>query len=122
MHDTPHDLQYAATHLASLSSIADDAIVTCLRERFMTDTIYTSIGSSVLVAVNPHKHATSHADLILQKYATDHRDTAENKTPLPPHIFQLTNNAYHMRCTAQDPSGMDPFFYTSSVVYERCVL
>lgn len=95
----------AVTDLASLSPISDDVIVTCLRERFMTDTIYTSVGSSALVAVNPHKYVPSNADSILQKYAADYRDTSENKTPLPPHIFQLANNAYyHMRRTAQDQS------------------
>ena len=71
----------------------------------MTDTIYTNIGSSALVAVNPHKYVASNADSILQKYAANYRDTTENKTPLPPHIFQLANNAYyHMRRTAQDQS------------------
>jgi len=91
--------------LASLSAISDDVIVTCLRERFMADNIYTSIGSSALVAVNPHKYVASNADSVLQKYAVAYRDTAENKTPLPPHIFQLANNAYyHMRRTAQDQS------------------
>ena len=95
----------AVTDLASLSPIADDVIVTCLRERFMTDTIYTNIGSSALVAVNPHKYVASNADSILQKYAANYRDTTENKTTLPPHIFQLANNAYyHMRRTAQDQS------------------
>ena len=95
----------AVTDLASLSPIADDVIVTCLRERFMTDTIYTNIGSSALVAVNPHKYVASNADSILQKYAANYRDTTENKTTLPPHIFQLANNAYyHMRRTALDQS------------------
>jgi chitin synthase len=93
----------AVSDLASLSSIPDDVIVTCLRERFMSDTIYTSIGSSALVTVNPHKYVASNADSVLQKYATDYRDPAENKAPLPPHIFQLVNNTYyHMRRTAQD--------------------
>ena len=95
----------AVSDLASLSSLSDDVIVTCLRERFMSDTIYTSIGSSALVAVNPHKYVSSNADSVLQKYAADYRDTAENKPSLPPHIFQLANNAYyHMRRTAQDQS------------------
>ncbi|KAI9463117.1 P-loop containing nucleoside triphosphate hydrolase protein, partial [Boletus coccyginus] len=36
---------------------------------------------------------------ILQKYAMSYRNIAENKVPLPSHIFQLANNAYyHMRC------------------------
>ncbi|KAG6380450.1 P-loop containing nucleoside triphosphate hydrolase protein [Boletus reticuloceps] len=95
----------AVNDLASLSAVSDDVIVTCLRERFMLDTIYTNIGSSALVAVNSHKYVASNADSLLQKYAAHYRDTTENKTPLPPHIFQLANNAYyHMRRTTQDQS------------------
>ncbi|KAF8121277.1 P-loop containing nucleoside triphosphate hydrolase protein [Boletus edulis] len=101
----PSSSRLPTTHEASLSVISDDVIVTCLRERFMSDTIYTNIGSSALVAVNPHKYVASNADSLLQKYAAYYRDTTENKTPLPPHIFQLANNAYyHMRRTIQDQS------------------
>ncbi|KAF9225027.1 glycosyltransferase family 2 protein [Gyrodon lividus] len=95
----------AVNDLSSLSPISDDIIVSCLRERFMSDNIYTSIGTSALVAVNPHKYVSSNADSVLQKYAADYRDTSEHKTPLPPHIFQLANHAYyHMRRTTQDQS------------------
>ena len=55
----------AVTNLASLSPISDDVIVTCLHKCFMTDTIYTSIGSSTLVAINPHKYVPSDAGSIL---------------------------------------------------------
>lgn len=89
--------------LASLPTISDDIIVSCLRERFLSDNIYTRIGSSAIVALNPHKYVPSNSDAILHKYAGEYRDTSENKTPLPPHIFQLANNAYyHMRRTTQD--------------------
>ncbi|KAG6369453.1 P-loop containing nucleoside triphosphate hydrolase protein [Boletus reticuloceps] len=71
----------------------------------MSDTIYTNIGSSALVAVNPHKYVASNADSLLQKYTAHYRDTSENKTPLPPRIFQLANNTYyHMKRTTQDQS------------------
>ncbi|KAG6333627.1 hypothetical protein ID866_5463 [Astraeus odoratus] len=95
----------AVTDIASLSPLSDDVIVSCLRERFMSDTIYTRIGSSTLVAVNPHKYVPSNADSVLHKYAAEYRDTSPQKTLLPPHIFQLANNAYyHMRRTTQDQS------------------
>ncbi|KAF8836252.1 glycosyltransferase family 2 protein [Paxillus ammoniavirescens] len=95
----------AVNDLSSLSPVSDDIIVSCLRERFMSENIYTSIGTSSLVAVNPHKYISSNADSVLQKYAADYRDTSEHKTPLSPHIFQLANNAYyHMRRTTQDQS------------------
>ncbi|KAG8895612.1 hypothetical protein FRB99_000429, partial [Tulasnella sp. 403] len=91
--------------LAALSSISDDIIVACLRERFLQDNIYTNLGSSALVAVNPHKYVTSNADSVLMQYCAEYRDTAEEKTYKPPHVFQLASNAYyHMRRTGQDQS------------------
>ncbi|KAJ8083666.1 hypothetical protein PM082_009542 [Marasmius tenuissimus] len=89
--------------LSKLSNISDDVIVACLRERFMTDIIYTNIGSSCLVAFNPHKYVASNADSVLHKYAAEYRNTTLNKELQPPHIFQLANNAYyHMKRTTQD--------------------
>jgi chitin synthase len=100
-----HQRLEAFTDLSMLSQLSDDIIVACLRERFMSDHIYTNIGSSGLVALNPHKYVPSNADSILHKYATEYRDTSEHKELLPPHIFQLANNAYyHMRRTIQDQS------------------
>ena len=98
-----HQRLEAATDLSKLSPISDDIIVACIRERFMTDTIYTSIGPSGLVVLNPHKYISSNADSVLQKYAAEYRDSSGHKEPLPPHIFQMANNAYyHMRRTTQD--------------------
>ena len=69
----------------------------------MSDNIYTKIGSSALVAVNPHKYVPTSADSVLYKYTAEYRDTSGEKESLPPHIFQLANNAYyHMRRTTQD--------------------
>jgi chitin synthase len=100
-----HQRLEAASDLSGLSSISDDLIVSCLRERFMSESIYTNIGTNSLVAVNPHKYVSSNADSVLQKYAAEYRDTSENKSPLSPHIFQLANNAYyHMKRTTQDQS------------------
>ncbi|KAF8905955.1 glycosyltransferase family 2 protein [Gymnopilus junonius] len=98
-----HQRLEAATDLSQLNPISDDIVVACLRERFMTDIIYTSIGTSALVALNPHKYVSSNADSILHKYAAEYRDSLEYKERLPPHVFQLVNNAYyHMRRTTQD--------------------
>lgn len=96
----------AVDDLSQLSSISDDIIVSCIRERFMSDNIYTGVGSHALVAVNPHKYVSSNADSVLQKYATDFRNTTDRReSKLPPHVFQLANNAYfHMRRTSQDQS------------------
>ncbi|KAF9531219.1 glycosyltransferase family 2 protein [Crepidotus variabilis] len=98
-----HQRLEAATDLANLSPISDDIIMACLRERFMSDNIYTNIGTSGLVALNPHKYVEANSDAVLNQYAAEYRNTAEHKERLPPHIFQLANNAYfHMRRTTQD--------------------
>ncbi|TFK32154.1 glycosyltransferase family 2 protein [Crucibulum laeve] len=100
-----HQRLETTTDLSQLSPVSDDIIVACLRERFMADSIYTNIGSSGLVALNPHKYVPSNADSVLYKYAAEHRETSEHKEKLPPHIFQIANNAYyHMRRTTQDQS------------------
>ncbi|KAJ7647442.1 glycosyltransferase family 2 protein [Roridomyces roridus] len=102
---TLHQRLEAVTDLATLSSVSDDVIVACLRERFMADAIYTDLGSSALVALNPHKYVSSSSDSVLYNYAAEYRDTNDQKLPLPPHIFQLANNAYfHMKRTSQDQS------------------
>ncbi|QRV84830.1 chitin synthase [Ceratobasidium sp. AG-Ba] len=89
---------------ALFPSISDDIIVSCLRERFLSDTIYTAVGSHALVALNPHKYVNSVADSVLMQYASEYRNT-DVDVPREPHIFQLANNAYyHMRRTTQDQS------------------
>jgi len=99
-----HQRLEAVNDLISLSPLSDDAIVSCIRERFLSDTIYTGISRSALVAVNPHKFVASNADSVLHKYAAEHRSISDEKD-LPPHIFQLANDAYyHMRRTTQDQS------------------
>ncbi|KAH9045953.1 glycosyltransferase family 2 protein [Lactarius hengduanensis] len=98
-----HQRLEAVNDLVTLSPLSDDTIVSCIRERFLSDTVYTGISKSALVAVNPHKFVPSNADSVLHKYAAEYRSTSEDKEPLPPHIFQLANNAYyHMRRTTQD--------------------
>ena len=100
-----HQRLEAVTDLSTLSPISDDIIVSCLRERFMSDNIYTNVGTSALVAVNPHKYVPTNSDSVMHKYAAEYKDTTDKKDVMPPHIFQLANNAYyHMRRTSQDQS------------------
>ena len=95
----------AEEDLAALPNISEDTIVSTLRERFLTDNIYTALGSNALVALNPHKFIGSNADNALVQYAQEYRDTAEEKTFQTPHIYQLANNAYyHLRRTSRDQS------------------
>ncbi|KAF8345668.1 glycosyltransferase family 2 protein, partial [Amanita rubescens] len=102
----PHQKLEATVDLSQLTAPSTDVIVACLRERFMSDTIYTRIGSCALIALNPHKYVPSNSDSVLNKYAAEYRDTSEGRdkaSQQPPHIFQLSNNAYyHMKRTGQD--------------------
>lgn len=92
--------------LASLQNVTEDMLVACLRDRFLKDSIYTALGSSALVAMNPHKYVSCNSDASLANYAHEYRDTTQPRAALhPPHIFQLANNAYYnMRRTSQDQS------------------
>lgn len=111
-----HQRLEAATDLCSLSPVSDDIIVACLRERFMADSIYTGVGTTGVVSLNPHKYLSSTSDAVLQKYAAAYRNTSEQKEELPPHIFQIANNAYyHMRRTAQDQCIVFRFVVTFSL-------
>ncbi|KZV71243.1 glycosyltransferase family 2 protein [Peniophora sp. CONT] len=100
-----HQRLEAVEDLSQLQGLSDETIVSCLRERFLSDTIYTRIGSAALVAVNPNKYVSSNADSVMHKYAGEYRAAQPDKAPQPPHIFQFANNAYyHMRRTTQDQS------------------
>lgn len=95
--------------LSKLQNLTEDLFVACLRERYLHDHIYTAVGSSAIVHLNPHKYVASNSDAELAAYAHEYRDTSPAKlTSLkPPHIFQLANNAYYnMRRTSQDQSLM----------------
>lgn len=111
-HHIPRDKLDSISDLSSLSlpSITDDTIVAVLRERFMTDNIYTALNSNALVVLNPHKYVQSDSDSVCKRYADEYRDVTlyevqqgGRKEKLPPHVYQLANNAYyHMRRTGQD--------------------
>jgi len=78
--------------LTTLSPLSDDAIISCIRERSLSDTIYMGISRSALVNINPHKFMASNANSALHKYTAEHHSTSNDKEPLPPHIFQLAND------------------------------
>lgn len=107
----PHQQRLEAiTDLTTLSPLSDDAIVSTLRERFLSDQPYTSLGSNTLVAVNPHKYVACNSDSVLQEYAAEYRSTdgqggRAGGKELGPHVFRLANDAYYnMRRTGQDQS------------------
>ncbi|CED82854.1 glycosyltransferase family 2 protein [Phaffia rhodozyma] len=91
--------------LTELVSISEESIVACLRDRYLLDLIYTSLGPSALVAINPHKFINANSDQTLASYSKDYRNTQEMRDILPPHIFGLAGKAYFdMRRTGRDQS------------------
>lgn len=96
-------------NLADLTQLTttptEDSITAALRTRFENDFIYTRINDTVLVSLNPNKdtaHSQSSPD-----YVAEYKEitTQNNMEPLPPHVFQITNQAYlHMRRTGIDQS------------------
>jgi chitin synthase len=113
----------AVQDLTQLESISDDLLVAAIRERFMTDTIYTNIGSNVLVAINPHKYVPANSDSFLHKYAAEYRDTSPLKERLPPHIFQRANDAYYnMRRTNQDQSIIFRYLKVDFAIRQRLLI
>ncbi|OAD77723.1 glycosyltransferase family 2 protein, partial [Phycomyces blakesleeanus NRRL 1555(-)] len=83
--------------LTLVHPINQDTLISTLKIRFDNDIYYTRISDIALVAINSYKSSFT-AD-----YVTEYKDTAEHS--LPPHVFQLTNQAYfHMRRTGIDQS------------------
>lgn len=77
----------------------------CLRDRYLLDILYTSLGPSSLVAINPHKFVNINSDQVLGSYGHDYRNTEETRDHLPPHIFGIAGKAYFdMRRTGRDQS------------------
>ncbi|KAJ1916039.1 hypothetical protein H4219_004006 [Mycoemilia scoparia] len=105
----------AATGVSSLQPNADSPsgsdtpsslgeIATTLSQRYLQAKPYTSVGSRVLISLtNPHTIQSFDA-AAAQSYIDDYRDTSSSSSTqrqeLPPHIFELSQQAYlHMRQT-----------------------
>ena len=85
---TPSHLERAPPHdLVMLPAVNEPMILHALRQRFLNDEIYTSVGS-ILVSVNPFKPLPLYTPSVVHKYS--HRGSTE----LPPHVYALADNAY----------------------------
>ena len=85
------------------AAAADDlgSIASALSERFTKDFIYTRIGQSHLVAVNPWKTLESCADSVVKIYASAFKEGLERD----PHAFELAAHTYYeMMWTKRDQS------------------
>ncbi|TFK68107.1 hypothetical protein BDN72DRAFT_879221 [Pluteus cervinus] len=119
-----HQQLQSQVDLAELDEVTDESIVSCLRERYMSDIIYTRIGPSAIIALNPHKPISS-GDSLSREYISRYyvststtvapetkegvaegiKSDGDGKEVLPPHVYELAVNAYYdMRRTNQDQS------------------
>ncbi|NWT02777.1 MYO9A protein, partial [Mionectes macconnelli] len=77
-----------AGDLAALSELDEAALLSGLRERFLSQHIYTDIGD-ILVAVNPFQPLPLYGREVSERYQSLQTDS------LPPHIFAVAGRAYH---------------------------
>ncbi|TIB82801.1 chitin synthase 8 [Wallemia mellicola] len=88
--------------ISKLRDTSDDAVLSYLRDRFLGDQIYTRLGTSSIVALNPLKYIPLNSDKVLHDYALEYRQTDKHER-LGPHIFQLAADAYYyMRRSSKD--------------------
>ena len=73
--------------LVHMKEVNEATITHCLRERFLKDKIYTSIGD-IIVSINPWKGLPLYTPEIIDKYA--HHDGER----LPPHVFDTARRSY----------------------------
>ncbi|KAJ3039984.1 hypothetical protein HDV00_011539 [Rhizophlyctis rosea] len=91
--------------LVLLGSVRQEDIITNIRERYARNQVFTRIGATTILAVNPVKTLESFSDSTSNQYAEWNKDTSEDKQPLPAHIFDLAASAFnHMLRNQQDQS------------------
>ena len=73
--------------LVHMKEVDEASITHCLRQRFLKDLIYTSIGD-IIVSINPWKRLPLYTPDIIYKYSRS------SGSKLPPHVFDTARNAY----------------------------
>ena len=72
--------------LVHMKEVDEASITHCLRQRFLKDLIYTSIGD-IIVSINPWKRLPLYTPDIIYKYSRS------SGSKLPPHVFDTARNA-----------------------------
>lgn len=75
--------------MVGIQELSEPAILHNLRQRFVTDDIYTYI-SSILVSVNPFKQLSIYSARVMAEYRTGMAARKE----MPPHVYALADNAF----------------------------
>lgn len=90
--------------LVSLGADPKESQITAkLNDRFSKENIYTKIGESILVAVNPYRQLDLNSDESAREYGNAVKDGSDRG----PHIFETAASAYYnMLRSKQDQSIM----------------
>ncbi|ORX93498.1 hypothetical protein K493DRAFT_338238 [Basidiobolus meristosporus CBS 931.73] len=89
--------------LSHLSSFNEDEATAFLRDLYQKGDFYAKIGARTLVSINPYISTDTDSQASLQQYVASYKDISGKRQVLPPHIFDLTSNAYlDMRRTGYD--------------------
>jgi chitin synthase len=81
------------------NEVKEASIIGCLNERFKNGLIYTSIGPTCLVSINPCKYLDLYSEAVCNLYS----QALEKGSTKPPHIFGMAANAfYDMISTGRD--------------------
>lgn len=88
-------------NLGLIDTISNENIVTALKHSYESNQLYVRISDNILVSlVNTIFDTSTSLD-----YVAEYKDTSGSDHSLPPHLFQLINQAYlHMRRTGIDQS------------------
>ena len=71
--------------LVHMKEVDEASITHCLRQRFLKDLIYTSIGD-IIISINPWKRLPLYTPEIIYKYSHS------SGSKLPPHVFDTARN------------------------------
>ncbi|KAI8867534.1 hypothetical protein GQ42DRAFT_54718 [Ramicandelaber brevisporus] len=78
--------------VAELAYLNEASVMYNLDLRFRNNNIYTFSGL-FLVSINPYRELPIYGDDVIQLYKSNH--SGSNKHVLPPHIYSITDRAYH---------------------------
>lgn len=82
-----HEMEVEIEDLTLLSDVHEGVVMGVLRDRYMKDKIFTYIGSSVLVSVNPFKDLGDNSSAVRRNYIN--REQGE----MPPHIYAFADRS-----------------------------
>jgi chitin synthase len=83
----------------------EDLVLRNIRDRYQQGQVYTRVGSTAIVAVNPIKPIDSSSDVTSKNYVDWVKDTGSDKQAMPAHVFDLASSVFlHMLREQQDQS------------------